>query len=297
LMGDTPYRDWQETRLELQMAEMKTYVKQNPARNLTFSVHVGDIQKVQTTLCAESGYERASSLLQQGPLPTLVVPGDNDYYDCPDREESFRLFMKHFGSFEQHWHKNDYERLGIERSEENPELFVFYKGGILFIGIHLINAPVDKEAIDSWDARMKMNKEWVARNVELYFEKFEVRGVIILGHALRSPRTRPFFLSAANYFVNITHREKLPVVYLHGDGHKWDVDTKLSHQLHWKNYYDIQVDQGGLADPVIVDIAPQVKGKVKALKATNDMQLILAKGLIRIDRQRGLYKDPKVFDT
>ncbi|KAL3912410.1 MAG: hypothetical protein SGARI_001174, partial [Bacillariaceae sp.] len=45
LMGDTPYRDWQETRLELQMMEMKQYVQQHPARNLSFTVHVGDLQK------------------------------------------------------------------------------------------------------------------------------------------------------------------------------------------------------------------------------------------------------------
>jgi hypothetical protein len=93
--------------------------------------------------------------------------------------------------------------------------------------------------------------------------------------------------------VNITHRQKLPVVYLHGDGHNWDVDTKFSHQLHWQHFRDIQVDQGGLADPVIVDIAPQVKGKLRELVETSNMQLVLGGGLIRLDRQRGLYHNPK----
>lgn len=230
------------------------------------------------------------------PLPTLVVPGDNDWYCCPNRTQSFEYFLKYFDGFETKWHKKDYESLKIMRSEENRELFVFSKEGILFIGLHMINAPIEDEDIESWNARMKMNKEWVAHNVELYFRKSEIRGVIMLGHCLRSPRTRPFFLSVADYFGNITHREKLPVLYLHGDGHKWDVDTKFSHQLHWKHFRDIQVDQGGLADPIIVDVAPQKKGKLKGLKERNDLEYVFGKGLFRIDRQRGKYKNPKVMD-
>jgi hypothetical protein len=229
-------------------------------------------------------------------LPTLVVPGDNDWYDCPNRTESFGYFQEHFGTLETRWHKKDYEALGIKRSDDNPELFVFYKEGILFIGLHLINAPIEHEDIRSWDARMKVNKEWVARNIESYFQKFEIRGVILLGHCLRSPRTRPFFLTVADYFVNITHRENVPVLYLHGDGHKWDVDTKLSHQIHWKHFRDVQVDQGGLADPIIVDIATQKKGKLMGLTQRNDLEVVFGRGLFRIDRQRGKYKDPKRID-
>lgn len=230
------YRQWQEVRLEQQIVEMKEYVKNNPNRNISFTVHVGDIQKVDNTKCAESSYERVASLLKKGPLPTLLIPGDNDWYDCPDRQGSFQLFMKYFGKFETMWHKADYQPLDVQRSEDNPELFVFYVEGILFVGIHLINAPPHQEEAELWDARMKMNKEWLALNVETYFEQYEIRGVIIFGHSLRSPRTRPFFLSASDYFLNITHRAELPVLYLHGDGHKWDVDQKLSHQLHWKHY-------------------------------------------------------------
>lgn len=224
-----------------------------------------------------------------------MTPGDNDWYDCPDRKESFGFFQKYFGTLETKWHKKDYEALGITRWEENPEFFVFYKEGILFIGLHLINAPIEHEDIESWNRRMTKNKEWVTRNVESYFAEFEIRGVILLGHCLRSPRTRPFFLFVADQFVNITHRENLPVLYLHGDGHDWDVDTKLSHQLHWKHFRDVQVDQGGLADPIIVDIAPQKKGKLKGLKVKgkSDLEVAFGRGIFRIDRQRGLYDNPK----
>lgn len=296
LMGDTPYRDWQEKRLLQQIKEMNDYIKLNPGRNLSFTVHVGDIQKVSNTKCEELSYNKMSEILRKGKLPTLVTPGDNDWYDCPNRTESFNLFLHYFVPFEKRWHRKDYERLGIKRSSNNRELFVFYKEGILFIGIHLINAPIGVEDIDSWNSRMSTNEKWVETNVHSYFKRYRIRGVIIFGHSLRSPRTRPFFLSIGDNFVNITHRQNLPVLYLHGDGHDWDVDVKLSHQLHWKHFRDIQVDQGGLADPIIVDVAPSVKGKLKGLKQRNDLELVVGRGLFRIDRQRGKYDDPKSIE-
>ena len=66
LMGDTPYRDWQEVRLKIQAGEMRKHVRQNPDRNLTFTVHVGDVQKVANTGCEEIAYEKVASLLREG---------------------------------------------------------------------------------------------------------------------------------------------------------------------------------------------------------------------------------------
>ena len=72
---------------------------------------------------------------------------------------------------------------------------------------------------------------------------------------------------------------------------QYHASTRSSSRLFAR---DIQVDQGGLADPVIVDIAPQIKGKLKGFKDTdNDLELVLGDGLIRLDRQNGLYKHPK----
>lgn len=52
-----------------------------------------------------------------------------------------------------------------------------------------------------------------------------------------------------------------------------------------------------MAPPVIVDIAPQIKGKLNKLKETNTMQLVVGRGLVRIDRQGGLYDDVKTGDN
>lgn len=45
---------------------MKKYVRTHPERNLQFTVHVGDTQKVATTNCKESAYVDTSALLRKG---------------------------------------------------------------------------------------------------------------------------------------------------------------------------------------------------------------------------------------
>jgi hypothetical protein len=46
-----------------------------------------------------------------------------------------------------------------------------------------------------------------------------------------------------------------PVLYIHGDGHKWDLDTKIHTQQGWSSFIDVQVDQGAYADPSIVEFS------------------------------------------
>mmetsp|Transcript_1375 Transcript_1375/g.2237 ORF Transcript_1375/g.2237 Transcript_1375/m.2237 type:complete len:218 (-) Transcript_1375:234-887(-) len=184
-------------------------------------------------------------------------------------------------------------QLPIVRSRQNPELFTMVQEDVLFVSIHLINGRVVDEPAVSWDGRMDRNIDWVEKQIAQYFASSTpnrpARGIVILGHSLRSPRTRPFFEALSENFVNDPERLRIPVVYLHGDGHKWDFDRKFSHQKSWPRFYDIQLDQGGFADPCIVEVAQQVNGKLKPLRREHKNQILLGKGLIRIDRQRGRY--------
>jgi hypothetical protein len=276
------------------MADLRDYVKAVPDRNITFGVHLGDTQKPSNTLCAEAAYNRIAALIAKGPRPTLVVPGNNDWYDCPRRNESWEYFMKYYGPnyITNEWHSEHYEILNVTRSSDHPELFALYYEGILFIGIHLLDAPSGQESKSDWDDRLHMDKEWVAKNVESYFTEREVRGVIVFGHGKRSTRTKPFFTSMSNYFVNITTREKIPVMYIHGDGLTYKVDRSFSHDAGWQYYYDVQVHQSGLADPILLDVAPQRAGFTVGLEEESAVQATFGKGLFRIDQRQGVYADP-----
>lgn len=189
----------------------------------------------------------------------------------------------------------DLDPLGIQHMDtlqhrKHPELFAFAHESILFISVHLINGNPGDEPAEEWDYRMETNIQWVRENVETYCSRSNIRGVILLGHSLRSPRTRPLFEGIVDTFRTVKSRAKLPVLYLHGDGHDWDMDNKLSQQLGWLNFWDVQVDQGALADPILVEIASfDVHGKMVPLKVENDKQVVFGRGLIRIDRQRGKY--------
>lgn len=276
------------------MADLRHYVKEHSQHNIVFGVHLGNTQKVSNSLCLEESYRSTSYLLAKGPRPTLVVPGNNDWFDCPFREKSMDLFLKYYGQdyITTQWHAEHYEPLELERSEEHPELFAFQYEGILFIGVHLLHVQAEEETHHGWDNRMKMNMEWVASSVETYFAKYNLRGAVILGHGARTARTRPFFISMSNYFLNITSRQDLPVMYLHGQGNEFQVDTKFSNETEWYSYVDVQIHPSGFADPVLIDVAPQIEGKVQRLLKENDMQTTLGDGLFRVDRRQGVYEDP-----
>jgi hypothetical protein len=281
LMGDTPYADWEDQMLQHQILNLH----KNQSSHILFAVHVGDIQKVQRTDCAEAHYKHIADVLKDGPLPTFVIPGDNDWFDCHDRKTSFSLFRQYLTHLDQDWHHT----FPIVRDVHNPELLALEHDGILFLSIHLINTRINDEPEINFQIRMTNNQVWVRQQLDHYFSSTYIRGVVILGHSLRSPRTRPFFEFLADSFLKNPERLKVPVVYLHGDGHNWDVDQKLSHQLGWKYFYDVQIDQGAYADPCIVEFAKQVKGRLIPMRQEHDNQLLLGRGLIRIDRQRGRY--------
>jgi hypothetical protein len=77
LMGDIPYANWELKMLDQQLEAMNH--NQTTMDHLRFTVHVGDIQKVDRTMCAESHYELVASKLRVGNLPTVMTPGDNDW--------------------------------------------------------------------------------------------------------------------------------------------------------------------------------------------------------------------------
>jgi hypothetical protein len=203
--------------------------------------------------------------------------------------------MKYYGSsfIPKYWHQEHYEMLQVERPDDHPELFTLHSGGILFIGVHLLNAQSGEESKSTWDERMYLNRQWVASSVESYLPRFETRGVVVLGHSRMTDRTRPFFNTLRAYFAEVESREQLPVVYLHGDGMVWQLDQTFGERAEWESFSDVQLDQSGLADPVWLDIAPQVDGELQPLKAENDMQHILGGGLFRIDRRGGRYSNPE----
>ncbi|NEP46730.1 MAG: hypothetical protein F6K35_49090, partial [Okeania sp. SIO2H7] len=56
---------------------------------------------------------------------------------------------------------------------------------------------------------------------------------------------------------------------------KWQVDDGLSMESKWESFWSIQLDQSGLADPVWLEVAPQLNGKLKPHEKENEMQTVV----------------------
>ena len=88
-----------------------------------------------------------------------------------------------------------------------------------------------------------------------------------------------------------SQRPDLPVLNFHGDGHLFSIETNFSFVTGWNGFTDIQVDQGGKADPLLVEVAPLRNGEMEPFKKESKMQYVYGDGLFRIDRQNGRYSD------
>ena len=228
-MGDVPYTPPQETILKRQIAELP--------RDGRFLVHVGDI-KAGEPPCDESVYANVSSILAACKTPVLIIPGDNEWNDCADPVQGWAFWQKYFRRFEQNWR----QQLPVFRQLEREENFSFVLGDVLFIGINIVGGRVQDAA--EWKIRHAQDLDWVRRNQKQFGDK--VYSMVVFGHAAPASKHDDFFTP----FSKDAQEFDKPVLYIHGDGHKWIEDRPFDAQ----NIQRIQVDQGGIAPPLKVTV-------------------------------------------
>ena len=294
-MGDTPYSKLEQVLLEEQIYNMTLFRKPNGV----FTVHVGDLWKVNATRCGIDTIDIVSETLLAGPLPTLVLAGDNDVKDCPDPSAAWDRFHEHFVPFEQNWVDRTLDgvpsitELNVQRNfPDYSEMFAFNHLNVLFLSVDLWqHAPTDSLLLEEWDARMAANLEWATANIDAAYANDIVRAVVFFSHGQRAIDTRPFFDQMGPTFTSNVDRWLTPVLYIHGDGHKFELNLTYTKELSWTNFQEIQVDRGGIADPLFIEVAAMSRntGEMIPLQKEHDLQVVLADGLLRIDRQKGLY--------
>jgi hypothetical protein len=294
-----PYASWEERILQLQLASLRNY--SNPSAQ--FIVHVGDIQKPQRTGCAESRFAMVSSIMKTAPLPTLVLAGDNDWSDCKTPEMALEYYHSYFDYFHLNWnatttatditnlslgimsssgvqkYKDMNGRLNFEHHSKYPEMWRIYIDGILLLSVQNVNY---KGLIDDAYNRTLASINWVRSSIRS--ESF-LQAVIIFGHGQFGDKdnTKAFFEGIYDAFSNVD-RLSTTVMYFHGDGHQWSLSGKVQRYLNWPAFVDVQVDQGGYADPLLVEFSIH-----SPLQFEHELQYVFSNGKIRIDRQRGRY--------
>ncbi len=228
-MGDVPYLPQEYLSLPQQIAGLPPESK--------FVVHLGDI-KTGKAPCIEAIYESVAGILAKSKCPLFIIPGDNEWNDCANPDDGWALWLKYFNRFDEKW-KPDFT---VVRQKNRDENFAFVESEVLFIGINIVGGRVHDA--DEWKRRHAENLEWTRQNLELH--RGTIRSAVIFGHAMPVKVHDDYFQGLSDAAIKF---EK-PILYLHGDGHKWIHDRPFKAQ----NILRIQVDMGGIAPPIKVTV-------------------------------------------
>jgi len=208
-----------------------------------FLVHLGDIVSGSKKKWPEAQYAKVAGILKASRIPVLIVPGDNEWNDLDNPDEGWKFWTKHFLRFE----KNFKNPPPLQHQKIRPENWAFVSKGVLFVGINLVGGRVHD--VKEWARRMKEDNDWV----RICMKRFgpQVRAAVVLAQAEPAKSHDPFF----KQFADDVEKFAKPVLYLHADGHVWQVHKS------WMaaNLLRVQTDQVGRNPPVLVTVTNDAK--------------------------------------
>lgn len=232
-MGDAPYGQREFANLPIQLANLDSDAAE-------FAIHLGDMQD-RRGQCRRYLYREFADMLDQSPLPTFILPGDNDYYDCNNWQNGWSFWKEHFVQYDQKWDTPFNVRYQAARKEN----FAFTYRRVLFIGIHTLHGRIKNQGV--WNRIENDNVQWTRNQVKNF--RNVIDAVVIFSHAYTNKGQYPKLWEGLS---SIGEDTKLPILFLQGDAHKWRQSTPF----RAKNILRTIVDRGGIADPVLVTVNP-----------------------------------------
>jgi hypothetical protein len=225
--GDVPYGT---SEISIFQQQITNHNKYSPAK---FFVHVGDILSGSES-CAEARYALVSSELKRLAVPAYIVPGDNETTDCSNPTQGKNWWLQYFTNFELNFCSAPY----TEHQSGRGQNFAFTMDGVLFVGIDLVGSS------GTSSSDQQKNADWVEQ--QFTAKVSQVRAAVVFSQAGPDAKRATFF----NRFEPAAATFGKPVLFLHGDGHKWVQDNP------WplSNTMRIQVAAGGSEDPVQVTV-------------------------------------------
>lgn len=229
VMGDVPRSEEEKTILKEQIS------KHNKYSSAQFVIHVGDIKSGKTA-CDEENFEQVAGYLKKFKVPVFIIPGDNEWNDCGNPKNAWNNWIKYFNKFEQNWEIP----FDVSRQDNYPVNFSFTKSNVLYIGINLVGGRIHDQV--EWDEMQINAAQWIDDQTT----RNNVDAVIIFAQA--SPDEK-HVLFAEQFTKSINDFGK-PVLFIHGDGHVW----LYNESYLVPNMIRVQVDKGGIADPLEVTV-------------------------------------------
>ena len=127
-MGDIPYNEIEAVILSQQIEDINKEVEYNTT---SFLVHLGDLMRSGN--CNMKRYQRSSDILNTTEIPVLVIPGDNDWIDCPN----FKIGMERFKIFFIDRFDLKQPSFPLKRQINREENFSMWIHNIMFMGLNV----------------------------------------------------------------------------------------------------------------------------------------------------------------
>lgn len=235
--GCGPYAPDEEPMLEQYVALVSRDGKSE------FLVHLGDVVTGKKAKWPESQYATVANILKRSKCPVFVVLGDNEWNDLDNPAEGLEFWDRHLRDFDKHFPNSP----AMEKQLSRTENFAFVSKGVLVIGLNIVGGKVHDKA--EWETRLQQDADWVLE--QFAHHKSDVRAAVLLAQAAPTKAHDLFF----KQLTAICSEWIKPVLYLHADGHVWQVEKG------WRapNLWRVQTDQVRLNPPVLVTVTEDPK--------------------------------------
>src|SRR5262245_20138333 len=195
-IGDVPYSTSEIPELEEHIANHNLY---SPSR---FLIHLGDIKSGSET-CAEARYATIADILHASQVPAFIVPGDNEWVNCPNPDQAWAWWTAHLLGIEQ-----DFCGIWpVDAQQSRPENFSFVLDGVLFIGLNEVSGTPSsvRDADAAW-----VNSQFAAKGATS-------RAAVLMAQKEPGGVLWDAVLANGRAFGK-------PLLYIHGNGHSWIED-------------------------------------------------------------------------
>lgn len=197
-----------------------------------------------TDQCGLDAFSTSRDILWNSDAPIFILPGNDDWLNCPTPNQAILNWGMMFDSFESQW-KPDFT---VERSSEKPIFFSMVQNDILYLGTQLMAGPIWDDS-NEWDELLLDNLRWVVRMIQKYRD--DVQSIVLMGHAALSS-DHVFF---TENFSRACESWQIPILYLHAGNTYRESRGEDAKSFDCKFMTEVQVEKGSRVPPLKVVIS------------------------------------------
>jgi hypothetical protein len=235
LLGDVPYGSSQRSK----MAALIRAINSDPQISLV--LHAGDT-KSGTEACSNSFYADRFTLFNTFADPFVLTPGDNDWTDCHTSSAGRYVPTERLAKLRATWYPTPGRTLGATslavtyQNSTYRENVRFTESGVVVGTVHIVGSGNDlnrwsglsggdkkSTRLAEFNARRKANLAWINATFDAA-ARSGAPGVLLLMQA--EPTTSSGFSQERSLILKRAKAFGKPVLLVHGDEHKYEVQTK-----------------------------------------------------------------------